>query len=120
MGNGHPQPFCSLTTLRFRGKKKCREEPSRHQSWHKGLRATVPFPVRSHTADLNKETKGKYVCSADVKFIATTVLLVRYFILPSPLPAQLCLTDVRSVCLCCVLYRDQCSGAQPLLAPDPQ
>lgn len=58
-GNGHPRPFCSLTTLRRRGKRKCREEPSRHQSWHKSLKATVPFPMRFHTADLNKETKGK-------------------------------------------------------------
>lgn len=42
------------------------------------------FPACFYTEDLNKETKGKYVCGADVKFTAhaMTIPLAPYFIPP--------------------------------------
>lgn len=49
-----------------------------------------PFPVCFYTEDLNKETKGKYVCGADVKLTAhaTTILPAPFFVPPLPLPTH--------------------------------
>ena len=50
----------------------------------------TPFPVCFRMEDLNKETKGKYICGADAKLTACamTILLVPYFVPPLPLPTH--------------------------------